>query len=71
MSRLYLKAGSDTNNNLKTMTGHEEISVNLLWGSVGRSLKAATIYLDWTKGSEVPTLTVEVGEDIKYVALGR
>lgn len=69
MTRLYLKMSSDTAKTIKTMTGHQEIEINLFWGSAGNSKRAGKINLDWPKGRDSPTLTVDVGEGVSAIIL--
>ena len=64
-----MKAQSDAHRTNKTMTGHQEVEVKLFWGSKGRSLKAGVVNLDWSKGAEFPTLTVDAGKGVKLVVL--
>jgi hypothetical protein len=69
MSRLYLKANSDTRKNQVTSQGNEEVTASIYWGSKGNSMLAATVTVFWPKGSETPKAIVEMGKDVLRASL--
>ena len=58
MSRLYLKAHSDTRKTEITARGHERIEVNIYWGSADDSKNAVSLIVDWPKGADKPMIYI-------------
>lgn len=59
MSRLYLKAMSDSRKSEVTSRGHQEITASLYWGSKHDSKLAVRVTLKWSKENDEPTAYVE------------
>lgn len=58
MSRLYMRARSDTRGTEVTSTGHEFLEFEIYYGSARDSVKLAVVTVRWPKGTDRPTIEV-------------
>jgi len=65
MSRLYLKATSDTRDTVLTKTGTQELTASVYWGSRSSSQLAGRIYVQWPKDAKEPTVFFASGDNIE------
>lgn len=66
MSRLYLKANSDTRKTTITSRAHKELGARILWGSKHEPKLAVETYVEYPKDAEQPHVHIEIGENVEY-----
>lgn len=60
MSRLYLNGKSDAGETPITARAHNELALDILWGSKENPLTLAQIKVNWPKDAKFPTIEVMI-----------
>jgi len=56
---------SDSRKTTLTTRGHQEISVDINWGSKGDSRRAVSVIVNWPKGAEKPIVHIHKAGELE------